>query len=342
MVIDGLTVSGLLSVNTGAGNDVIAATPNVDTVTDAAITDFVANHPGVFFDGSNPTSGDLDINDLLAEILDLNDPSSFDATKATFATKDVATGGGAWIDISLANVELTMTVTMGSADYDFLAISESKIGLPAGNGVTTVTTGLTVTVDGAGDTVIIVGVGGRDVGDTTNGPPTAEMQLFTLTVGNGTADYVLVTLDYTGDPDDPGGNTGIGGAIDTYAGLNSAVANSSEAVSNELDFAAEAMLDNTANPYSVSADKVAITVGNGDSDVVNVSYVCISTSLTNRLQVKLGRGADDILFFYDNCWDGYANLSATGADATLDEFDGGNTDINITVTGFATVIPPNF
>ena len=86
VIVDGLSVSGLLSVNPGSGTDVVAASPNVSGVLDQAITDFVANHPGVFFDPTNPTSAGLDINDLLAEILDLSDPSSFDATKAIFTT----------------------------------------------------------------------------------------------------------------------------------------------------------------------------------------------------------------------------------------------------------------
>ena len=81
------------------------------------------------------------------------------------------------------------------------------------------------------------------------------MQLFTLTVGNG-VDNVLVTLDYMGDPDDPGGNTGIAGAIDNYAG-NNPRSISRPGCGNELDFAAERKLDNTANPTSVYADKNA-------------------------------------------------------------------------------------
>ena len=103
-----------------------SANPNVSSVADAAITDFVANHPGVFFDPTNPSSAGLDINDLVAEILDLSDPSSFDATKATFTTKDTATGGGSVIDISLANVELSLSVTMGSAAYDYLEINADE------------------------------------------------------------------------------------------------------------------------------------------------------------------------------------------------------------------------
>ena len=68
-----------------------------------------------------------------------------------------------------------MTVTMGSAGYDSLAISESKIGLPAGNGVPDRDHRTDRDVgNGDGDTVIIVGVGGRDVDNTSNGPPTAR------------------------------------------------------------------------------------------------------------------------------------------------------------------------
>ena len=60
-------------------------------------------------------------------------------------------------------------------------------------------------------------------------------------------------------------------------------------------------------PFSVYADKVTITAGNG-TDLVTVSDVLISASLTDRLKITLGKG-DDWLEFYDNTWDGYANLS---------------------------------
>ena len=73
------------------------------------------------------------------------------------------------------------------------------------------------------------------------------MQLLTLTVGNGEADYVLVAWITRATPTTPEANTGIGGAIDTFAALNSNVANwAEEAVSNELDFAAEAILEDGA------------------------------------------------------------------------------------------------
>ena len=49
------------------------------------------------------------------------------------------------------------------------------------------------------DTIVIVGVGGRDVDDTTNGTPTAEMNQFTLTTGNGD-NTVVVSLDWMGEP----------------------------------------------------------------------------------------------------------------------------------------------
>ena len=157
------------------------------------------------------------------------------------------------------------------------------------------------------------------------------MTQFTLTVGNG-EDTVVVSLDYEGEPGYALGNYGIGAAVNNYAADNSGIYNSIEAVGGELDFAAEAMLDNSANPSSVWADKVSITTGNGD-DWVTVSDVLISSSITNRLQVTLGKG-DNTLFFYNNTWDGYANLSGGGnSTTTLDEHRGGNTDDNLTVIG---------
>lgn len=113
VILDGLTVSGKLSVNTGAGSDVVVATPDVGGVVDAAITDFVNNHPGVFFDPTDESSGGLDIEDLRTEIRDLSDPSSFDVTKVDIVTKDTASDASV-VDIALANVALDMTVTMGN------------------------------------------------------------------------------------------------------------------------------------------------------------------------------------------------------------------------------------
>ena len=71
VILDSLTVSGALTVTTGTGNNVIIASPDVSGVVESAINDFVANHPGVFFDPTAPTSSGLDIGDLLNEILDL-------------------------------------------------------------------------------------------------------------------------------------------------------------------------------------------------------------------------------------------------------------------------------
>ena len=291
VVIMGLHVSGRLSVNTGAGSDVIAATPDVNAV-DAAIVDFVAAHPDVFFDPS-VDAGALDIENLRGEIRDLSDPSSFDAAKADFVTKDTATDV-AVVDIALANVALDLTVTMGNGS-DLLTISEVKVGhnatLKTGNG---------------NDTIVVVGVGGRAIDDTENGPPTAEMNQFALTTGNGD-NTVVVSLDWMGEPGYVGGDYGIAAALEAYAAANPNIAGTLTALSGELELAAEAMLRNTAQPQSVDADIVQITTGTG-ADRVTLSDICISTSLTNPLVVNLGAG-DDVLFFYDNCWDGYAKLN---------------------------------
>ncbi len=329
--IDGLSVSGLLSVNPGSGDDVVIANPDVSTAA-AAISDFVNNNPDVFFDPTNPSSSGLDINDLVAKILDLSAPSSFDATKATFTTTDGVTGGGSVIDISLANVALSLSVTEGSAAYDYLDINATKVGTTA-----TVTQG-----NGDDDTAIIVGVGGRTgPDDTSNGTPLGEMTQFTLKVGNGTDDTVVVSLDYQGDPGYPYGPAyGIAAADAAYIANNPSVTNTIGAIDADLDFAAEAQLL-SSNPYSLNADRVSITAGNG-GDLLTLSDICISTSLTNRLTVTLGTG-DNYLYFYDNCWDGFANLSGGGnSTTTLDEDRGGNTEDNITVIGFPNVIPPLF
>ena len=330
--IDGLTVSGALTVNPGSGNDLVIADPDVSGAADAAITDFAANHPGVFFDPTNPSSPGLDIDDLINEILDLTAPSSFDVTKATFTTEDTASGAGSIIDISLANVASSLSVTMGNAPGDYLDINQTKVGTTA-----TVTQG-----NGAGDTVVICGLGGRAAGDITTGPPTAEMTQFTLTVGNGTADTVVVSLDYQGDPGYPYGPAyGIAAADAAYVADNPSVANTVGAIDADLDFAAEAMLNNTANPSSVYADRVSIKTGNG-GDLLTLSDILISASLTNRLTVTLGTG-DNYLYFYDNTWDGDANLSGGGnGNTTLDEDRGGNTDDNMTIVGFPNVVPVFF
>ena len=52
IILVSLEASGFLSVTTGSGDDVILATPDVASVVDAAIADFVTNNPGVFFDGT--------------------------------------------------------------------------------------------------------------------------------------------------------------------------------------------------------------------------------------------------------------------------------------------------
>ena len=65
------------------------------------------------------------------------------------------------------------------------------------------------------------------------------MTQFTLTVGNGD-DNVSVSLDYQGNPDDPGyaaggSGAGIEGAVDNFANNNSQVSSTIEAIGAELD-----------------------------------------------------------------------------------------------------------
>ena len=170
--------------------------------------------------------------------------------------------------------------------------------------------------------------------DDENGPPTAEMTSFTLNAGNGD-NTVVVSLDYPGEPGYILGDYGIAAAMDAYSDAHPDIAGTVGAMSDELNFASEVMLD--LGGYSVDADKVTITTGTGD-DRVTVSDVFISTSTLNNLSVNLGSG-DDILFFYDNIWDGYAKLNGGAGDDTLDLHRGGNTDTNLTIINFETIIP---
>ena len=118
---------GGLTVATGSGNDVIMATPNVGTVVDAAIVDFVANHPGVFFDPTGADSGGvLDIADPTQEIIDISDVSGFQAYKAIITTSDLAARASE-IDISQSDVTTTLTIQMGNGS-DGLFLSEVQVG----------------------------------------------------------------------------------------------------------------------------------------------------------------------------------------------------------------------
>lgn len=323
VIIISLDVSGRLSVNTGAGNDAIVATPDIDVV-DAAIVDFVASHPDVFFDPTVET-GTLDIENLRGEIRDIIDLCGFEAAKADFVTKD-ATGDVSRIDIALSVVTLDMTVTMGNGD-DALAISETKVG-----------NNLTLKTGNGDDTIIVVGVGGLVGSPSISeecGPPIGEMNQFKLTTGNGD-NTVVVSLDWMGEPGYVYGDYGILAAVEAYAVLHPEIAGSLYAVECELETAAEAMLASTT-PLALDADYVQITTGSG-ADRVTLSDICISTSLTNPLVVNLGAG-DDILFFYDNCWDGFAKLNGGTGDDILDLHRDNNTDSNLWVIGFETVVP---
>ena len=243
-----------LTVNPGSGNDLVIADPDVPGAADAAITDFAANYPGVFFDPTNPSSPGLDIDDLINEFLDLTGPSSFDVTKATFTTEDTA---------SARRVHHRHLVGQRGVEPvgDDGQFARRLPGYQPDEGRHHRDRDARKR---RGDTVIICGLGGRAAGDITTGPPTAEMTQFTLTVGNGTADTVVVSLDYQGDPGYPYGPAyGIAAADAAYVADNPSVANTVGAIDADLDFAAEAMLNNTANPSSVYADRVSIKTGNG-------------------------------------------------------------------------------
>ena len=155
-------VSGGLVVSTGTGSDVIVASPNVGTVVDAAIADFVAAHSGVFFDPSDegdPANGDLDINNLTQEIIDITDTDGFEVYKATITTKDVSASSSI-IDIEESDVETTLTITMGNGT-DGLFLSQVGVGLVSGG--TGLTGGNATLKTGTGsDTIVIVGVGTLD------------------------------------------------------------------------------------------------------------------------------------------------------------------------------------
>lgn len=324
VILIGLDISSRLYVNTGSGSDVILATPDVGSgVVDSALTDFVANHPGVFFDPSDPSVCGLDIENLRTELRDIVDPCSFEATKADFVTKDLVDEGSV-IDISLATVLLDMTVTMGNG-ADLLALSLTQVGHDA-----------TLKVGNGNDTVLVVGLGGLNVDsvdDEDCGPPLGEMNSFLLTTGNGD-NTVVVSLDWMGEPGYIFGDYGIDSAFQAFIPPNPLTF--LNAINTELDFAAETMLD-SSTPYSVDAHRVQIQTGSG-ADRVTLSDIFISPSTTDRIFANLG-GGDDVLFFYDNIWDGYANLNGGAGDDTLDEHRGGNTENNLTVVNFETVIP---
>ena len=150
-------ISGGLTITTGTGSDVIVASPNVGTVVDQAIVDFVTAHPGVFFDPTGTdVGGVLDINNLTQEIIDISDTDGFEAYKATITTKDLATSSSI-VDIEESDVATTLTITMGNGT-DGLFLSE--VGVGTVNGGTGLTGGNATIKTGSGtDTIVIVGVG---------------------------------------------------------------------------------------------------------------------------------------------------------------------------------------
>ncbi|MEI8374699.1 MAG: hypothetical protein WCJ35_17880 [Planctomycetota bacterium] len=340
VVISGLVVDSELRVKTGAGNDVVLADPDV-AVVDAAILDFVANHPsGVFFDPTSAPPAGLDIDNLETEILDLTDTCGFMAYKAAFTTSDTVSNMST-ITLSESAVKTTLSVTMGLGS-DGLFISEVGVGTTDGTGTATLSVGA---LGKAADTIVVVGMGA--LGDALCGqPPKGQMNKFSLTTGNGD-NTVVVSLDWAGLNVmglDPNTTNGIDWALQNYISANPSIQASMNAIDQELATEAEAMLDNTANPYSLNTDFAYFYIGTGSgtgANVVTLSDICISTSTTNSLNVSMG-GGDDYLYFYNNCWDGFANLNGGRGNNTLDENNGGNTGNNATIKNFQTVIPPSF
>jgi hypothetical protein len=299
---------------------------------DAAIADFVADNPGVFYDPTDPANGILDIDGLTQEIIDISATHGFDAFKASLATKD-GTGNASLIDVVLSNVWLNMAVSMGNGS-DGLSIGEVQVGQNA-----------TLTTGNGDDTIIVVGLGGLAAdGFTTFGPPTLAMNQFQLTTGDG-SNAVVISLDWEGDPGYAPAY-GIDAAVQNCIAANPSIASSLQAVDGELDAAAEAMLG-SSSPQSLNASHAYLTIGNSagaGTNVVTLSDILVSPSTiagaaTNRLSLNLG-GGDDYVYFYDNAWDGaFADLNGGGGSNTLDENRGGNSGSDTTIVNFQTVIP---
>jgi hypothetical protein len=345
IAIAGLDVSGGLSVSAGAGNDVVLATPDVATVVDAAIADFVADNPSAFYDPTDagaPANGILDIDGLTQEITDISASDGFAAYKAAITTKDLAANAST-IDISQSDVAATLAVTMGSG-ADGLFVSEVGVGTISGTGPTGGTA--TLKTGNGSDTIVIVGVGTLAAGSVSGSAPTGQMNSFTLTTGSG-PDSVVISLDWEGDPGYAAGPAcGIDAAMQGYVGTNPAIQDTVQAVDEELDAAAGAMLD-SGNPQSLNVSHAYLTIGTPagiGANVVELSDILVSpsspgSSATNSLNVLLG-GGDDYLYFYDNTSDGaVADLNGGGGNNTLDEHRGGNSGPNLTVVNFQTVIP---
>jgi hypothetical protein len=346
IILVSLEASGFLSITTGSGDDVILATPDVATVVDAAIADFVANNPGVFFDPTgNDVGGVLDINDLTQEIIDITDTDGFEVYKATITTKDVAASTSI-IDISQSDVVTTLTITMGNGS-DGLFLSQDGVGIVSGGtGLTGGTA--TIKVGSGNDTIVVVGVGTLGTEAVSGSAPDGEMNSFTLTTGNG-SNTVVISLDWEGDPGYTAGPAyGIDATMQALIATapGSTIASTLQGVDEELDAVAEYMLSN-GTMESLDASHVYLTIGTAagtGANLVDLSDITISPSTpeaeaTNRLNLNLG-GGNDYVYFYDNVWDGaFADLNGGGGTNTLDEYRGGNSGSDTTIVNFQTEVP---
>ena len=204
----------------------------------------------------------------------------------------------------------------------------------------------TIKVGSGNDTIVIVGMGTLATGDVSGSAPDGEMNSFTLTTGNG-SNTVVISLDWEGDPGYIAGPAyGIDAAMQAVIAANPTVANTLQAVDEELDAVAEYMLSN-GTQESLDASHVYLTVGNSagtGANLVVLSDITISPSspeaeATNRLNVNLG-GGDDYLYFYDNVYDdAFADLNGGGGTNTLDEYRGGDEGSDFTEINFQNIVP---
>ena len=151
----------------------------------------------------------------------------------------------------------------------------------------------------------------------------------------------MISLDWLGDPGYAAGPAyGIDAAVQNYIAGNSAIASTLQAVDEELDLAAQAMLA-SANPQSLNASHVTLAIGTSGTgaNLVTLSDILISpsTPVADSLQLSMGAG-NDYVYFYDNTWDGaIADLDGGGGTNTLNEYRGGNSVTNLTVVHFTVI-----
>jgi hypothetical protein len=358
-------VTGYLTLTAGTGNNVILGTPNTVSVVYPAIQDFVANYPDDFYNyGSNSSDpAVLDIDNIIAQIIDTSDTYGVQAYKAIITTKDVS-GNASIIDLSEGDVATTLTITMGNGD-DGLFISQFAVGTqtngnPANPANPPLNAGTaTIKVGNGSDTIVVAGMGAEENTSSdsyySGNPPLGEMNTFTLTTGSG-ADKVVISLDATGSNTDEstppysGQDYGIDPAVADYIlGGGASNPDTLAAIDAELDNVTN-NIEASTNPQSLNASHVTITIGTAAttassdltlSDIIISPVVPEKAQLNNRLTLTLlGTGTSDYVQYYNDTTDGASAFltGTTNGDSTLDEHNDNNSGNNMFVHNFI-VIP---